>query len=783
MAEERYRDASCSIADRVDDLLGRMTLDEKLAQLGGVWVTDLVHDEAFSAEKADARLADGIGHVTRVAAATGFRPRESAALTNDIQAFLTQRTRLGIPAIVHEEACAGYMARDATCFPQAIGQASTWDPDLIEAMSAVIAEQMCSVGARHALAPVLDVTRDPRWGRVEETYGEDPYLVARMGVSYIKGLQGDVVTGVAATAKHFIGYGMSEGGLNWAPARLMPRELLEVFAAPFAAAIAEANVMSVMNAYQELDGVPCGSSAEVMVDLLRERLGFDGVVVSDYFTIPTLVDYHRVARDKTEAAGLALRAGIDVELPEHDGYGAPLRRGLDEGLIDVALVDASVRRVLAQKFALGLFEGAQVDAERAHLVFDTAEQRTLARRIAQKSLVLLQNDDALLPLAPDIASIAVIGPGADDVRLLQGDYHYPAHVEVMFEAQGDLPAPTPMIGSRVEDLADHYPPMVTLLAGIRAKVGASTQVLHARGCDVAGTSTAGFGEAMEAARAAEVAIVVVGDRSGLTNDATTGEARDRAEVSLPGVQQALLEAVCDTGTPVVVVVLGGRPLALGEVVERAGAVLVAWLPGEEGGSAVADALFGDVSPGGKLPISFPRAAAQIPVYYAHKPSGGRSHWKGDYVDMKTDALFAFGHGLSYTTFAYEDLGVQPREVRAGDTVTVAFDLRNEGERAGDEVVQLYLRDLVGSVSRPVKELKGFARVTLEPGETKRIAFAFPVEALAFFDREMAFVIEPGTIQVMVGSSSADIRLTSDFEITGERVLVQRKVYTSDVTVS
>jgi beta-glucosidase len=783
MAEERYRDASRSITDRVEDLLGRMTLDEKLAQLGGVWVTDLVDDEAFSPDRAGARMPHGIGHVTRVAAATGFRPRESAALTNAIQAFLADHTRLGIPAIVHEEACAGYMARDATCFPQAIGQASTWDPGLIEAMSAVIAEQMRAAGAHHALAPVLDVTRDPRWGRVEETYGEDPYLVARMGVAYIRGLQGDVVTGVAATAKHFIGYGMSEGGLNWAPARLMPRELLEVFAAPFAAAIAEAKVMSVMNAYQELDGVPCGSSTEVMVDLLRERLGFDGVVVSDYFTIPTLVDYHRVARDKTEAAGLALRAGIDVELPEHDGYGAPLRRGLDEGLIDVALVEASVRRVLAQKFALGLFEGAQVDAERAPLVFDTAEHRALARRIAQQSLVLLQNEGGLLPLAPDIASIAVIGPGADDVRLLQGDYHYPAHVEVMFEAQGDLPAPTPMIGSRVEDLADHYPPMVTLLAGIRARVGAGTQVHHARGCEVAGTSTAGFGEAMEAARAAEVAIVIVGDRSGLTNDATTGEARDRAEIALPGVQQALLEAVCDTGTPVVVVVLGGRPLALTEVNERAGAILLAWLPGEEGGHAVADALFGDVAPGGKLPISFPRAAAQIPVYYAHKPSGGRSHWKGDYVDMPTKPLFAFGHGLSYTAFAYEHLHVGPPEVRAGETLTVAFDLRNVGECAGDEVVQLYLRDLVGTVSRPVKELKGFARVTLDPGETKRITFELPVEALGFYDREMAFVLEPGTHQVMVGASSADIRLTADIEITGERVPVPRKVYASDVTVS
>jgi beta-glucosidase len=784
MTGDTYRDPTRSIEARVDDLLARMTLDEKIAQLGGVWITDLLEDGRFSAGRAERRLRHGIGHVTRIAATTGFGPEESAATANAVQAHLQAHTRLGIPAVVHEEACAGYMARDATCFPQAIGQASTWDPDLIEAMARVIATQMRAVGAHHALAPVLDLTRDPRWGRVEETYGEDPYLVARMGVAYVRGIQGtDLAGGVVATAKHFLGYGMSEGGLNWAPARLMPRELLEVFAAPFEAAIHEAGVASAMNAYHELDGVPCGASRELMVDLLRDRLGFVGTVVSDYNAIATLHSYHRVAADKAEAAALGLRAGIDVELPAHDCYGEPLRLGLERGDVDPSWIDAAARRVLEQKFRLGLFERAQVDAARAALPFNTPDQRALSRRIAQRSLVLLKNDGPLLPLRGDLASIALIGPGAADVRLQQGDYHYPAHAEVMFEPQGDLPAPTPMLATDVAGLADQYPPMISLLAGLEARVGPRTRVHHARGCDVAGDDTDGFEEAVAAARRSEVAIMVVGDRSGLTNDATCGEARDRADIRLPGVQEALVEAVAATGTPVVLVLLGGRPLALATLVDRVGAIVAAWLPGAEGGAAIAATLFGDENPGGKLPISFPRSAAQIPVYYAHKASGGRSHWKGDYVDMPTTPLFAFGHGLSYTEFAYADLRIEPAEAPPEGRVTVSLELRNAGDRAGDEVVQLYLRDPVATVTRPVKELKGFVRVTLQPGETRRVAFDVPVALMGFYDRDMAFVVEPGAIEVTIGASSADVRLAGSFTVVGATTPIARKVFASDVTLS
>ncbi len=784
MIADVYLDPTRSPDERVTDLLDRMTLEEKLAQLGGVWITDLLEGGRFAPERAAARLAHGIGHVTRLVAATGLRPADAAALANEIQSHLRASTRLGIPAILHEEACAGFMARDATCFPQAIGQAATWAPELVEAMGRVIRTQMRAVGTHHALAPVLDVARDPRWGRIEETYGEDPYLVGRMGVAYVRGVQGERLGegSVVATAKHFLGYGASEGGLNWAPARIMPRELREVYAAPFAAAIQEAGVASAMNAYHELDGVPCGASRELMVELLRDELGFDGVVVSDYFTLATLLTYHRVAQDKTDAARLGLEAGIDVELPAHDCYGDALRAGLASGAIDPALVDVSVRRLLEQKVRLGLFERPFVEVPGAALVFDTGDQRALAREMAEKSLVLLRNEGDLLPLR-DGARVALIGPGADDRRLLQGDYHYPAHVEVMFESQGDLPAPTPIIADRVEDLGAHYPPMTTLLGGLRARIAAGGEVRYARGCDVLGDDTSGFEEAVSAARAADVAVVVVGDRSGLTDAATCGEARDRADVRLPGVQEALVEAVIASGTPVVLLLLGGRPLALGGLAERVGAILAAWLPGEEGGTAVAAALFGDVSPSGKLPVSFPRDAAQVPVYFGHKASGGRSHWKGDYVDMPTTPLYPFGHGLSYTRFGYADLNVTPAEGGADDEVAVSFEVCNEGARPAEEVVQVYVRDPVASVTRPVQQLVGFTRVALDPGQARRVTIRVPVLMLAFYDRTMRFVVEPGQIEVHVGTSSADVRLRGGFTVVGDTREVSRRSVRSHATLS
>lgn len=766
MSNAIYRDPRRTIPERVRDLLERMTLDEKIAQLGSAWVYELLDDGAFAPDKARVIMGHGIGQITRIGGASSVQPADSARLANTIQAFLREETRLGIPALVHEETCSGYMARGATCFPQMIGLASTWEPELATAMGDVIRVQMQAVGAHQALAPVLDVTREPRWGRVEETFGEDPYLVAGMGTALVQGLQtSDVGQGVIATGKHFLAYGASEGGLNWAPAHVPPRELHDIFLLPFEAAIKTAGLASIMNAYHELDGVPCGASRWLLTDLLRGQLGFEGLVVSDYFAVQMLGEYHQIAATKAEAARLALEAGIDMELPGTDCYGAPLRAAVEAGTVREALIDEVVGRVLAIKFKLGLFETPFVAPEQAAAIFDTPAQRALARDIARKSIVLLKNDDHLLPLPRDLRSIAVIGPNADNVRHQMADYSYPAHIETLLELleqPGQLPQTLPQ---RVE-LADIGVEMVSVRAAIRQAVSAQTLVRYTQGCDVLGTARDGFAEAIAAAREADVAIVVVGDKAGLTDSCSSGESRDRAELGLPGVQAQLVEAIAATGTPVVLVLMNGRPLAIPRLVEHIPALLEVWLPGEEGGHAVADVLFGDVNPGGKLPISVPRGVGQVPVYYNHKPSGGRSHWKGDYVELSATPLFPFGYGLSYTTFAFRNLRLDRRELAPTEQLAISIDVTNTGSRAGDEVAQLYIHDLLAGLTRPVKELKGFKRVSLAPGETRTVTFHLDARQLGFYDQHLRYVVEPGTFEVLIGSSSQTIHARDNFTIVG-----------------
>ncbi len=768
---DTWRDESISPAERAKALLDAMTLDEKLAQLGCVWSTALVDDDAFCADKARSLLSQGVGEITRIGGGSGLRPAEVASFTNEIQRFLRDETRLGIPALVHEESCAGFLARDATQFPQAIGMASTWDPALVERVGQVIREQMVAVGARHTLAPVLDVARDPRWGRVEETLGEDPYLIARLGVAYVRGVQGeDLREGVAATGKHFLGYGFSEGGLNHAPAHIGARELREVFAAPFAAAIAEAGLATVMNAYNEVDGLPCAGSRAILDDLLRGELGFEGLVVADYFSVALLERFHRVAGSLAEAARRALEAGLDMELPQADGYGAPLREGLRNGDVDEAWVDRSTLRVLRLKFDLGLFETVLVDAERAPEVFDTPQQRALARAAGRRSIVLLRNDGDLLPLSPDTARLAVIGPAAHDVRLLQGDYHYPAHLEMMYAAGGSTQGIAPHPDDGGFRAGPYYPETVTPLDGIRAAVSDGCEVRHAAGCEISGDERRGLDEARDLAGWADVAIVCVGGRSGLSADCTTGEFRDASDLGLTGLQQELVEVIVATGTPTVVVLVSGRVHAIPWIAEHVPAVLEAWVPGEEGGAAIADLLFGVEAPSGRLPVSLPRSVGQVPAYYNHKSGGGRSMMLGDYIDGSPKPLFPFGHGLSYTEFAYTDLEIEPASVPADGEVRIALQVGNTGDRAAEEVVQLYLRDPVASLTRPVKQLAGFARVALEPGATRRVTFTLDPGQLAFYDEAMELAVEPGEVEVHVGASSEDLRLEGAFAITSGRRL-------------
>lgn len=764
-----FRDPARSLEERVEDLLARMTLAEKVAQLGCSWSVFLVEDEAFSAARARSMLSDGIGQVTRIGAATGLRPRESAAFLNEIQRFLLEETRLGIPALVHEESVAGFTARDADQFPQAIGLAATWNPQMVREMAEVIRAQMLAVGARLTLAPVLDIARDPRWGRVEETYGEDPYLAARLGVAYVQGLQGeDLAEGVAATGKHFIGYGLSEGGRNHKPAHIGSRDLREVYARPFLAAIHEARLRCMMNAYNEVNGLPCGGAAEILDDFLRGELGFDGLVVADYFTTNQLIDAHRVAATKADAAKMALEAGLDCELPATDTY-AHIPDLVAEGALDESLVDRSVRRVLALKFELGLFEKPFVAAEESDAPYQTAATRSLARRAAAQSVVLLEND-GILPLRADLQKVAVLGPAADDERLLEGDYHYPAHLEIIYRRSGeDAGAILPRPDETAFRAGPFFPPMVTPLAGLRAAMPGAA-FTHVRGCGVSSEERAGIADAVAAASQAEVALVFVGGRSGLVPGCTVGEFRDAAHLELTGVQQELIDAVLATGTPTVVVLVGGRMFALSQVAGRAAALAAAFVPGEEGGHGIADVLCGREDASGRLPVSLLQHAGQIPLHAGRKwrAGSGMGQFTADHVDTPADPLFPFGYGLGYAQFAWEDLAIEAAATTADEIAAeIACTVRNTGERDGVEVVQLYVQDRVASVTRPVHQLAGFARIELAAGESARLRFRLHRSQLALYDRGMRFVVEPGEFGVSLARSVAHPVLEGEFALGGE----------------
>jgi beta-glucosidase len=745
-----YKNASLAVSKRVDDLLSHLSLEEKLAQLGSAWFSELFEGTNFSLAKAVPRLQNGIGQITRISGDSDFSPRQAAEAANTLQRFLVEQTRLGIPAIVHEECCSGVMGAGAPVYPQMIGLASTFRPELACAMTSQIRRQLRAVGAHQGLAPVLDVARDPRWGRVEETFGEDPLLVAQMGSAYVAGLQGkDLASGVMATAKHFAGYSISEGGLNCAPVRLGPHELREVYLAPFMAAIQEAGLASVMNAYVELDGAVVAASRAIMTGLLRDELGFDGLVVSDYNAVAMLHNYHHVAAGLVEAAALALKAGIDVELPSTDCYGVPLKKALEQGLLDMGVVDEAVRRVLRKKFELGLFENPYFDPEQAGTVWADPQARLLAEQIGRESLVLLKNEGGLLPLSREVTSLAVIGPAAHDLRGLYGDYTYAAHWEA---SRKQLP---------------ELPDRPTILEALKAKAGPGVKVMYEPGCGYNEGTPESFDQALAAAGQAQVVVAIMGERAGLARECHTGESRDRAILGLPELQGDLLRELARLGKPLVLVLVNGRPLAIPEAASQASAILEAWLPGESGGQVVAQALWGEYNPAGRLPVSVPRAAGQLPVYYNHKPSGRRSHWYGDYADLSVQPLFPFGHGLSYTRFEYRNLVVTPAEVAAGQTVEIRLKVINVGERAGEEVVQLYLRDPIASLPRPVKELKAFLRVALDPGQSLVVTFVLPVDLLAFYDEDLRLVVEPGEFQVMVGASSEDIRLEGAFAYTGD----------------
>jgi beta-glucosidase-like glycosyl hydrolase len=752
MSELVYQDPRRPIADRVTDLIERMTLTEKVGQLTSVWLTvDPDRGEVAPAQFAamfgemadlDELLASGIGQITRPLGTAPIDPKAGATQINALQRRLVEGTRLGIPAICHEECLTGLMAQGATSFPSPLNFGSTWDPDLIERVAAVIRRQMLAVGARQGLAPVADVARDARWGRIEETIGEDPYLVGVMVSAYVRGLQGDDPTvGVIATLKHFAGYSFSEGGRNFGPTHVGPREMADVFLLPFEMAVKTAGARSVMNAYQEVDGEHPAASRHLLTDVLRDQWGFDGFVVADYGAVSFLHLFDGVAADSVEAAAMALRAGLDVELPAPAAYPFGLPAALDRELITMADIDLAVSRVLTAKFQLGLFEIPYVDAEAVAL--DLSDERELAGEVARRSITLLANDGTLPLDAASVGSVAVIGPNAHDVMALFGNYSFENHLVSTHyrEAAGVIEAPT-------------------VLDVLRTRIGVD-RVGYARGCNVMGDDRSNLSAAVEAARCADVAIVVLGDKAGHFKLGTVGEGTDTVDLSLPGVQGELLTAIAATGTPTIVVLLNGRPFALGAHVDRVAAIVEAWFPGQDGAGAVVDVLLGDANPAGKTTVSFARSAGAMPQFYNHKPLAPGFPQQDDF-----GFVFPFGHGLSYTRFDYADLVVEPSRVAVDGAFAVSCVVSNVGDRAGDEIVQLYVRDPVASVTRPVLELKAFRRLPLAPGEAARVEFELHADLLGFTGVDLERIVEPGSVEIRVGSSSADVRLEGSVTLIG-----------------
>lgn len=726
------------VSERVRALHAQMTLEERLAQLVGFWldqggsVVAPMQGEMATAEGSGSLASvteHGIGHYTRVYGTRPVDPAERAAWLVAEQRRLQTETRLGIPAIVHEECLTGLAAWKAATFPTPLAWGAAFDPALVEQMGEAIGDSMRSLGVHQGLAPVLDVIRDPRWGRVDECIGEDPYLVGTVGAAYVRGLQG---AGVHATLKHFVGYSASDAGRNHAPVSAGPREIADVYLPPFEMAIRDGGARSVMNSYTDIDGIPVAADARLLTEVLRGELGFDGVVVSDYFAVAFLEVMHGTAADRGDAAAQALIAGIDVELPSGDAYLAPLAERIRSGELDEGYVDRAVLRVLAQKEELGLLEPDAFAADApATIDLDTDRHRAIARRLAAESLVLLGNDGTLPLRNP--ARLAVIGPNADRAEALQGCYSFANHVL----------AHHPGVEAGFE--------ILTVREALAAALPDSV-LEHVAGVGVEGDDVSGLADAVAAAERADVAVVVVGDDAGLFGRGTVGEGNDVASLKLPGRQQELIEAVTATGTPVVVVLLTGRPYAVPWALEgesAPAAVLQAFFPGEGGGPAIADVLTGAVSPSGRLPVTLPRATGAQPYTYAHPRLGGPS----DVTSADPTPLRPFGFGLSYTSFDYSELEADASAPTDG-SFRVAVTVTNTGSRAGDDVVQLYGRDLTASIARPLVQLLGYARISLEPGQSRRIELRVPTRRLSFTDRRMVRVVEPGDIEVWVGSHAA-----------------------------
>ena len=743
-----YRDPKLPVEQRVSDLLSRMTLEEKLAQMEGAWENPqfinqqqafFVDDKgAFLSEKAAVVLKNGLGEISRPSEGRG--PRAMAEFTNAVQKWVKENTRLGIPVVFHDECLHGHVAPGGTSYPMAIALSSTWNPGLVGEVFTATAAEVRARGAQHCLAPVLDLARDPRWGRTEETYGEDPFLVSRLGVAAIKGFQGVGPfvdsSHVMATAKHFAVHGQPEGGTNVAPGNFSERVIREYFLKPFDAAVKEGNVQTIMASYNEIDGIPAHSNKHLLGDILRGEWGFQGLVVSDYFGITELRTVHHIVGSNEAAGKLALESGIEMELPFPAAYPSLLEQ-IRQGKVSEALIDSAVTRILRAKFLSGLFENPYVDPDYAEKITNSPAHQQLALKAAHEAIILLKNQDNLLPLSKSkYKRIAVIGPDAADVHL--GGY-----------------SGKPGRG-------------VSVLQGIKDKVGSSATILYSEGCKITESlpvweddkvvlgdpalNAKRIEEAVKVAQKADVVILALGGNEQTSREAwAVNHPGDRDSLDLLGNQDDLVKAILATGKPTVVFLQHGRPNSVNFISEHVSAILEGWYLGQEGGTAVADVLFGDYNPGGKLPITVPRSVGQLPDYYYQKPSAKR-----EYLGTTPLPLFPFGWGLSYSTFKYANVHATPESIGPQGQTKISVDVTNTSSVPGEEVAQLYIRQEISSVTRPVKELRGFRRVALNAGETKTVELTLGFDELSYLNRDMHQVVEPGVFAIMVGGNSVDL---------------------------
>ncbi len=813
-----HKDKNQLISQRVENLISQMTLDEKLAQISSELPQRLMKGDKLDYDKIKEYCSDGLGRITQYSMVGLSSPEEIAKISNEIQRYFVEETRLGIPVILQAESLSGYPGAEGTMFPSMINAASTFNPELSEKMGNVIGKESKAVGIRQALSPLFDIARDPRWGRVYESFGEDPYLVSQMGVGYTKGLQKDKKDGVLATGKHFLGYAETQAGLNTAASRINDRELYESFATPFEAGIMEADLGSIMTSYSEIDGIPCGANKKVVRELLRKTMDFKGVVVSDGGAVWKLFNSFGIAKDYDEAGLLGIKGGMETEMPVGAAY-RNLGKYVESGELDIAIIDEAVRSVLTSKFELGLFEQPYVDEVVVTNSMTNEVSVNVSKKVTEESIILLKNEEEILPLDKS-KKVAVIGPHGGLMRPSISGYTAMTYYELIAAMKSDTKDEPTFHGimdekkkeeaKKEDDNVYDFGAMSAILRGefdaevmLKEKYGSSTlaeelksrvQVSYAKGCNIMGNDTNEFENAIKTAKNSDVVIMALGGNCGWTN-CTGGEGKDRTNLDLPGAQQQLLDEIAKTGKDIVLVMYGPGQYAP-KLSDNVKAVINAWLPGPYGGSAIAKVLCGEINPSGKLPMTMPRNVGQVPIFYNHKTGSGYTVvqekggindieiFAGGYVDSENTPLFPFGHGLSYTKFEISNAAVKEKECSTDSVITINCTIKNVGNRAGAEVVQLYYRDCEAHVTRPVRQLVGFKKVSLEPQESIELSFELSTAQLGFYNEDMEFVVEPGNAELMLGTSSADIVYKEKIQLTGKKInIMGKRTYTCPVLVN